>query len=77
MLSVEILQHKKKILVLKGNLCECKCSILSCFCNGTCEAQVSELWNSLALSDYHNAVIWKVWNERDRDLCYLVSVLKR
>jgi len=43
----------------------------------THEAQVSQLWNSLALSDYHNTVIWKVWDQRDQDLCYLVSVLKR
>jgi len=32
MFSVDILQHKKEILVLKGNLCECRCSILSWFC---------------------------------------------
>ena len=30
--------------------------------NDVYEAQVSQLWNSLALLEYHNAVIWKVWD---------------
>jgi len=76
MLSVDILQHKKKYWYWKVTYVNIDAAYWVCFLsNDTYEAQVSQLWNSLVLSEYHNTIIWKVWDQRD--LCCLVSVLKR